>query len=73
MIIYAAIYQNNLIHLGRRHHEIINNAKGELKGGIQGFYTSDSRFVTREEAAIIAYNNNQITEPKKLLFSEDLW
>ncbi len=39
----------------------------------QGFLTSDNRFVTREEAAIIAFEAHQINEPKETLYSEDLY
>jgi hypothetical protein len=40
---------------------------------VQGFLTSDNRFVDREEGAIIAFNAGQIKEEKKRLFSEDLY
>ena len=40
---------------------------------VQGFLTSDNRFVDREEAAIIAFEAGQTKEKKKLLFSEDLY
>jgi hypothetical protein len=40
---------------------------------LQGFLTSDNRFVDREEGAIIAFNAGQIKEEKKRLFSEDLY
>lgn len=39
----------------------------------QGFLTNKNRFVTREEAAEIAYASGQIQQPKKQLFSEDLY
>ena len=39
----------------------------------QGFITSKNIFVTREEAAEIAFKAGQIDEPKKYLFSEDVW
>jgi len=39
----------------------------------QGFITSCGRFVTREEAAEIAYNSGQIKKQVKRLFSEDLY
>lgn len=41
----------------------------------QGFITNERRmhFVSRQEAAGIAYYANQIDERKKELFSEDLW
>jgi hypothetical protein len=40
---------------------------------VQGFLTSDNRFVDREEGAVIALNAGQIKEQKKRLFSEDLY
>ena len=40
---------------------------------VQGFITSDNRFVDREEAAEIAFNAGQISSPKKELYSEDLY
>jgi len=43
----------------------------------QGFLTSKNRFVTREEALIIALENNQVLDLKEIrgnkLYSEDLW
>lgn len=40
---------------------------------IQGFLTSRNRFVDREEAAELAFQNGQIAEEKLRLYSEDLW
>jgi hypothetical protein len=40
---------------------------------VQGFLTSDNRFVDREEGAVIAFNAGQVKEQKKRLFSEDLY
>lgn len=39
----------------------------------QGFLTNTNRFVDREEAAIIAYEAEQIREYKETLYSEDLY
>lgn len=39
----------------------------------QGFLTNTNRFVSREDAANIAYESGQITERKRELFSEDLY
>lgn len=47
-----------------------DNSVGEYK---QGFLTNEGNFVTREEAAVIALESGQISEPKSYLFSEDLW
>lgn len=41
--------------------------------GSGGFMTSKGRYVTREEAAEIAYACGQIKVPKKRLFSEDIY
>ncbi len=40
---------------------------------VQGFITSDNRFVGREEAAEIAFNAGQIVEKTNCLISEDLY
>jgi hypothetical protein len=40
---------------------------------IQGFLTSDNRFVTRQEAATIAWVAGQIDSPRTILYSEDLY
>jgi len=40
---------------------------------IQGFLTSDNRFVDRIEAALIAFESGQTKEKKAFLFSEDLY
>lgn len=66
---------------GLRHNNIIgvlpiNNTHrndGKEYKTTQGFITSTGRFVTREEAALIAYNAGQIKEQVKRLFSEDLY
>jgi hypothetical protein len=39
----------------------------------QGFLTNTDRFVSREEAAKIAFESGQITEETTRLFSEDLY
>jgi len=66
---------------GLRHHNCfvmrndINDGKSRnnRRGNIQGFLTSKDRFVTRKEAAQIAFNVGQIAEPVDVLFSEDLY
>lgn len=40
---------------------------------VQGFLTNKNRFVTREEAARIAYKAGQIEEEKGYLTSEDIY
>jgi len=74
MIIAAAIRQiGGPIYIGRRHHEIIKAAKGKLKRGEQGFISDGGKFVTRNEAAKIAFECGQIPKLWTMLFSEDLW
>ena len=46
---------------------------GKRRNTRQGFLTSKDRFVTRKEAAQIALDVGQITEPVDILFSEDLY
>lgn len=66
---------------GRRHHNCFTTVamlmgirKERLtKEEVQGFLTNKDRFVNREEAAQIALASGQIKEPKKRLFSEDVW
>jgi hypothetical protein len=41
--------------------------------GRQNFVTNTHRFVTREDAAVIALHAGQIKGHRKQLFSEDLW
>lgn len=64
------------VFVGRRHHLILQQHYPHTKGGIQGFLTSEERFVTREEALQIALAAGQIKEKKynkSRLFSEELW
>lgn len=70
---------------GRRHHNCINtfamivgfpyDEQGHEihRTEIQGFITSDNNFVTRREAAEIAFDAGQITEKKTTLYSEDIY
>ena len=73
-IVAAAIRKDDKIYEGKRHHEIINShPPGFFQGCHQGFVTNDGFFVTREEAAEIAFLCGQLRRPKRALFSEDLW
>ena len=75
MIKEAAIKLNGKIYTGRRHSDILHDKsrpKGYLKYGTQGFTTDDGKFVTRIEAAKIAFECGQIKEQMGILFSEDL-
>jgi hypothetical protein len=64
-----------------RHNDLIRIVRGlgykrPIEPDDQGFITSTGRFVTREEACVIARNAGQIIKkhgPDDELFSEDLW
>jgi hypothetical protein len=64
---------------GRRHHNcfttvaMLMGIRKLTKEEVQGFLTNKDRFVDRYEAAQIALASGQIKEPKKRLFSEDVW
>ena len=49
MIKEAAILKDGFIYTGKRHHNILNNAKpfGALRMGLQGFVTFEYEFVDR--------------------------
>lgn len=72
---YGKIDDIYFIETGRRHGDILYKHIGRVSKSPknQGFYTSFGRFVSREEAAEIAYNVGQIEEKKNRLFSEDLY
>lgn len=63
-----------------RHHHLLHEmyrlGMEDYGAEAQGFYTSDGRFVTREEAVPIAQAAGQIGEKHgsaRILFSEDMW
>ena len=67
---------------GRRHHNIYLTVADILKkdykehtfdDGVQGFLTSDDRFVDRKEAGQIAFDAGQTAKLTECLFSEDLY
>ena len=67
---------------GRRHHNIYLTVADILKkdykehtfdDGVQGFLTSDDRFVDRKEGGQIAFDAGQIPKLTNCLFSEDLY
>jgi hypothetical protein len=80
-IIHAAVYSPDKAHLfiGKSHAECLHQAsKMKVKmntapASHQGFVTNFGDFVSREEAAKIAYQAGQIDRKLKILFSEDLW
>lgn len=68
-----------LILTGKNHADIIwtvsvvyKESEVKVTQNMQGFVTSEGRFVNRREAAEIAYIAKQITKRKKELFSEDI-
>lgn len=82
----ATNIDKGIIVCGHRHGNIIATVKAlaelrTVKFGAdsvgeteQGFLTSKNRFVSREEAAIIAFSTGQIAiEKLTLLYSEDVW
>lgn len=89
-IICSAIKREDTgkIWYGHRHSHCIEASNSELSWTmnrqeinklkrIQGFITSNNRFINREEALIIALNNNQVLNLKEIrgneLYSEDLY
>ncbi len=65
-----------------RHHDVVkaiieqNPSVTRVMPNVQGFVTSNGRFVQRDEACVIATKADQIkvkTNPAHLLFSEDVW
>jgi hypothetical protein len=74
--------QKGYVVCGRRHHNcfitraILQGFENHLDN-TQGFLTNTDRFVTREEAYVIAIKSNQFKKKKSaignMLFSEDLW
>ena len=89
-IICAAIKieDTGKIYYGHRHNHCLDAASGELSWKLnreqiskikktQGFITSTNRFVGREEALLIALENNQVLNKEDIrgeqLFSEDLY
>ncbi len=67
---------------GRRHHNCfatlaalkVSHKDGFLSREVQGFITSDDRFVGRQEAMAVAVNSGQYKgKEKEILFSEDIY
>lgn len=60
--------------LGWRHADIIYKYMDVIdQSDLGGFCTSKGRYVDREEAAKIALECGQISEEKRLLYSEDIY
>lgn len=77
-IVAAACRKDGKVWTGIRHNEIIEQMIQE--GGLfsidqieQGFLTSEGRFVSRYDAALIAFGAGQVDILKNSLSSEDLW
>jgi len=69
-----------LVVAGRRHHncyltafELGEQSTYEKLDNIQGFITSDDRFLDRAEAGKLAFESRQIEKLSPCLFSEDLY
>ena len=81
MIKEAAIMKDGVVYTGRRHNNILCDKSRPfafLRDGEQGFVTDEGKFVTREEALVIALQCGQVTMDKKhnpqdQLLSEDLY
>ena len=66
------------IYVGRRHYQCRDAAVADgaclpVPIEAQGFMTSDGRFVSREEAAVIAFAAGQTSTDRGYLMSEDVW
>lgn len=76
---WAAILERCVVYTGTRHHLIIRDIVEKLGieaipiMGEQGFLTDEGSFVSRAEAAKIAFAAGQIQERKEFLFSEDIF
>ena len=75
----AAIMHDGAIWTGHRHHNVIKKIVDECGMqaapvlGEQGFVTECGKFLSRKDAAQVAFEAGQIPVLKKELFSEDLY
>ena len=71
----AAIWHNVIIYKGDRHKNIRMSMPKHLgyKGAVDGFITNAGIFLDRKEAAALAYQMGQISEPVESLKSEHLY
>lgn len=71
------IHENQKIYTGKRHSDCLKLAAdaGEKLpiNGVQGFITNKGKFVSRHEAAKIAFSSGQTLKDEGFLYSEDLW
>jgi len=77
-IINAAILYGGKIYKGHRHADIMGEIWSTLPDAhfpqsIQGFLTDTGRFVSRDEASLIAFRAGQTKTQKERLLSEHLW
>jgi len=76
VITQAAIWNNGIVYKGKRHKDIVMSQPKHLnirKGGIEGFVTEQGIFLNRKDAAKLAYQMGQISEPVEELKSEHLY
>jgi hypothetical protein len=78
MITQAAVLFNGKVYVGKRHADAIracatDNPDCYISGKDQGFITDDGRFVSRAEAAQIAFECGQISKKVSILLSEDIY
>jgi len=85
LVICSAIkFGNGMIIKGHRHNDCFRTARGikalelkEVKNNVQGFITSENKFVKRRTALKIAVKAGQVLKRKEneseLLYSEDLY
>jgi len=76
----AAIFdRNNKLWLGKRHRDCIflmsrfDQKFNAFEGDRQGFVNTLGSYLTRSEAAVVAFKKGQIKEKTKELYSEDLY
>ena len=75
VIVQAAIQHNGIIYKGDRHKNIKIKMPKHLgyAGAEEGFVTNTGIFLDRKEAAELAYEMGQISEPVEKLKSEHLY
>ena len=76
-IVASAILLNGIVYEGHAHQHIRIRIWDELRlnrfptDGEEGFLTNSKRFVSRREAAVIAWRAGQLLYEVDLLYSED--
>lgn len=75
----AAIIHDGVVWTGRRHHNVIKKIVDECGIqaapvlGEQGFVTECGKFLSREDAAKVAFEAGQVLILHPILMSEDLY